>query len=154
MNYSIWLRKQVCNEEEIQPYWCLFDVLYAFEFYWLLPLDESRAIDGKKMRVRYELDTKNDCDIDGPCRLLEMLLALSIRVRQDVLVGTEYDIHDVFWLILKYIGIDDATNYEYNENYIYSSIEEFLEDDSNTIWSKVQLLVWNEYQGHILETDY
>lgn len=85
--------------------------------------DHSRAVDGKSLRNDYRQfvgiefglhDTRRirgSDDIYGPCRVLEMLIALSMRM-YDMMQDMGYfnSVARWFWEIIENVGLDECTD--------------------------------------------
>lgn len=88
-NYFNWLCDKVSGGEN---YYFLLKRLFKREFYSIVPNDDNRALDGLELRHQYNDETNNldwatnivdgkisDANIDGPCTILEMMIALARR---------------------------------------------------------------------------
>ena len=75
--YFEWLYEFVCGERFAKEFSFrkLLVYLHSREFTYTLNMDSNRAQDGIDLRERYY----GDSTIKGPCSVLEMMLALSIR---------------------------------------------------------------------------
>jgi hypothetical protein len=126
-SYANYLKTEVQNHES--PYYeILLDILWQKEFYSVLPNDQNRAEDGLMLRdgVFYE-----GRELFGPCRMLEMLIALSKRMEWNI-SGTGYDVDyvDLFWEFLDNLDLlifTDSNVTEENELEIHSILLKFLE---------------------------
>lgn len=160
MRYIDYLLNYVASEAEKEDFSLLFKKLHSLEYYWVLRLDANRDTEGRFLRGRYlcelypDVDRENLDVPDGPATLLETFVGLSKHLADDMLYGTEYGPDSVFWLILRAIGIDSQTDRNYDETRIMVGCEEFLDDASESLWSKVSKLVWNEHEIEITTGDY
>lgn len=106
-DYFSWLCEMVCVDGRYtdEAYWILAKALWDTDFTWILPMDESRAKDGEYLRYLYELDGGTD-GYDGPCTVLEMLVALADRMDSvlDELDG-EKRISLYFWEMIDNLGL-------------------------------------------------
>lgn len=97
-----------------QSYRKLFEYLYSRDFYWSVLMDRNRAIDGIDLRSRYGCD--NDL-LDEPCSVLEMLIALSARIENQIM--SDYDSGDRtsqwFWKMLTNLGLNRMDDDNFNE---------------------------------------
>ena len=91
--YFAWLVNKVQLDDN---HWCLMRRLHQKDFYWLnnTARDENRAHDGTDLRTRFANDCKGPeqeiLDIlAGPCSCLEFLVALAIRIEEDVMYTPE-----------------------------------------------------------------
>lgn len=127
-SYLDYLKSTIRNHES-NYYQILLDILWQKEFYSVLPNDQNRGKDGILLRTEFIEDV--DCDIFGPCRILEMLIALSKRMEWNI-SGTGYDVDyvDLFWELLNNLGLlifTDSNVTEENEVEIHEILVRFLE---------------------------
>ncbi len=105
--YFAWLYSLVNDGNKYKDYWRLLNRLHKKEFVWFVLNDDNRAADGLGLREEfaedYNIKTK-DClyILDGPCSVLEMLIALSFRLAKDVY--DEENGMDIFWEIMDNLG--------------------------------------------------
>ena len=96
-DYFEWLYDYVCRgrAHEKTSYMKLFKHLYRIEFVSIIPNDINRAKDGCDLRYRFgmEYDEQNINDIldilDGPCSVLEMIIALAIKCEETIIDDDE-----------------------------------------------------------------
>lgn len=104
-------------KEENNSYLILLKELYRTEFYSLVPNDENREEDGKKLREdfieSYRGDYPNEI-LSGPCTVLEMLIGLSYRMN-DILSGVhpENNSDVYFWEMITNLGLDIYTDEDF-----------------------------------------
>lgn len=118
----------------------LLRYLFGYDFYWMIPNDENRAMDGLNLRSRFIM--RNRSDINGDCRLpvgeipcsvLEMLVALAERMERDVLSG-QFDEDSTsrwFWIMIKNLGLFDQTNENFVEEYVDCVMKLWLNREYN-----------------------
>lgn len=134
-DYFLWLTNTVCDSRERISYSNLLTYLFDHEFTYILHMDANRAIDGIDLRYRYgrendipESKIKSVLDI-RPCSLLEMLVALSLRIEETIMddpdEGNRTD--KWFWMMIKNLGLKDETDDIYDEEYVEFVINRFLE---------------------------
>ncbi len=117
-DYFTWLYSLVgLEDKEHKNYWRLLGRLHKNEFVWFVPNDDNRAVDGIALREQFAEEysiTKEDCltILDGPCSVLEMLIALSIRCANDI--RDDLTCTDVFWEMISNLGLDGE---EYQDGY-------------------------------------
>lgn len=85
--------------------------LYKIEYYSEISMDQNRISDGFDLRTRYLSTFNHDfCFPECNCTVLEMLIALYLRVSTDVLDGLD---ERFFWEMINNLGIfegfDDRT---------------------------------------------
>ena len=108
--------------------WKLFNV----EFTWTIDLDENRAADGLELRSRFlygELGLETD--IPGPCSLLEMLVALSLRAEESIACDDEIGDRtgQWFWSMITNLGLGAMYDWRYDDIYVDYCIDRFLNHD-------------------------
>ena len=94
----------------------LLSTLYSITFRWNgdIPTDKNRASDGVLLREDYLDDVGRfdsfDSQLDMPCNVLEMLIALAIRI--DDLVGVPGESHIDTWFqeMVTNLGLSAKTN--------------------------------------------
>lgn len=100
---------------EEREYSLLFHELYKTEFKWFVDLDENRAIDGTDLRRQYCEDTGEVIDELGPCSMLEMFVALSIRCEDDFMrTGDDDNTRVWFWDFIYNLRLDRYSNSNWN----------------------------------------
>lgn len=107
--YYEWLVDQVDDYDSCK-YKVLMLYLWTKEFYSSIPMDENRASDGKELRSLYmdETDQTGTGVPEGPCRVLEVLVALSKRINDDILMeeSGKRGTGKYFWEMLSNLGVD------------------------------------------------
>ena len=131
VKYYRWLTNIACDNYHRKYYDKLLNDLYETEFYWIMPLDEDRSIDGIGLREQY-LDERGGSTIpciDGGCSILEMMVALAIRCEQEVHGNSNgYDgISDWFWGMIVSLGLDRNDDGNYDPELTQAVLETFLE---------------------------
>lgn len=118
--YFNWLYDTVANKDYVKnrkiSYRKLLSTLHTREFYFILPMDENRALDGIDLRLRfadeheeYLKDDILEC-LNGPCSVLEMMVALAVRMEEEIVgYGPQW-----FWLMISNMGLNDMmdTNFD------------------------------------------
>jgi hypothetical protein len=119
-NYYEWLCDMIHVNTFERSYWLLAKTLHKREYYWTVPNDDNRNVDGQKLREEYLLVHKiPEClkggyatpGFCGPCSMLEMLVGLAKRMAdmmQDV--NEEGQIYKWFWIILENCGLGKFTD--------------------------------------------
>lgn len=112
--------------------WHLFEC--RFETDCLLPLDVNRALDGENLRWRWS----GDCDVpqyivmeyidDGPCTILEMMVALAIRMEDDIMYDPEYGNRTALWFgdMIRSLELDQMTDENFDAEYVGYCINRLL----------------------------
>lgn len=131
--YFEWMYDTVCNRRfsKGNSYRKLLIHLHDIAFTWLIPKDANRAEDGKDLRWRFAY--KNGLDIydelDGPCSVLELLIALSIRCEESIMddpsVGDRTG--QWFWMMVTNLGLGSMTDRRFDQDYVDEVISRFLD---------------------------
>lgn len=105
-DYFYWLCDRVGYQDGMED---VLQFLFDHEFTWINRLDENRAIDGLNLREEFveECDVRGDWDDDNPCSILEMLVALSCRVEDEIIGDPDICL---FWRMIHHLGLDETGN--------------------------------------------
>lgn len=131
--YFRWLYKFVCGDRYAKSisFKKLLRHLHETEFTWLIPMDENRACDGIDLRYRFAYEcsspAKAESYLDGPCSILEMMVALAIRCEDfmdDPQIGDRTG--QWFWGMINSLGLGSMVDDRYDEEYVDDVIERFL----------------------------
>ena len=134
--YFDWLYDYVCKGRAHSgiSYRKLFMFLHDVEFTFIIDMDSNRAYDGVCLRRRFA-HTKNEHDyryildiLDGPCSVLEMMIALSIRCEEEIMDDPRYGdrVKQWFWSMLKTMGLSMMTDEVFDKDYAEGIISRFL----------------------------
>lgn len=136
--YFEWLFNLVCGEEYSKQfsYRKLLTRLHDTGFRYLIPDDRNRAEDGVDLRYRFIwLHDYNDMydeimDIlDGPCSILEMMVALSIRCEENIMddpnIGDRTS--QWFWGMVINLGLGSMYDSRFDKRYVDEIINVFLD---------------------------
>ena len=124
--YFNWLLDLIGGGRRDNPrsYNQLLYFLHDVEFTYLLDMDENRAYDGRDLRYRYAVSyvPENEIDrildiLDGPCSVLEMLVALSLRCEEWIMDDTQYGDRtgQWFWKMITNLGLGYLDDTRFNE---------------------------------------
>lgn len=126
-DYFEWLYDKVCTGGI--SYRKLLMCLHDIEFTYTIPNDVNRASDGADLRYRFT-QNKDEFDIlDGPCSVLEMMVALAIRCEETIMDDTRYGNRtgQWFWSMMSNLGInlmiDDMFDREFVEDKVYRFLD-------------------------------
>lgn len=135
--YFEWLYEYVCGGRSHDKVSCkkLFDYLHQVEFTYQLLRDENRAADGVDLRYRFAVerypDTIEDVTyiLDGPCSVLEMIIALAVRCEETIMDNTGYGdrTSQWFWNMMNNLGIGYMTDDIFDREFVEDTIDIFLE---------------------------
>lgn len=112
------------DEDYRNSYQKLLTALYETEFYSKIKNDERRARDGLYLRNIFEMETHCECDKDGNCSVLEMMLALAMRCDEDIMYDPSKgcQIYVWFWEMISNLGLEKMTDYEFH----YDSFDKII----------------------------
>lgn len=98
--------------------------LYNTEFIFSISRDANRASDG--IQLRYRFDERES--IQGPCNVLEMMVALALRCEETIMDNTAYGNRTAqwFWTMVNSLGLSHMTDSRYDEPYVAEVIDIFL----------------------------
>lgn len=107
------------------------------EFYYLIPLDENRYIDGINLRQRFIFENCiNETDFpefieEQKCSMLEMMVALSLRCEEHIMGDPEIGNRMYIWFLdmIKSLQLYDMTDDNFDEYYFREIIDRFLNHD-------------------------
>jgi len=109
----------------------LLSHLHRIEFYSLVPNDDNRAEDGKRLReifVEEEGAHMGSHFFSKHCSVLEMLIGLAFRMEYQ-LEGTHNALSacDCFWIFMKNLDLDWCDNFEYHQDAGDEAIEQAID---------------------------
>lgn len=131
--YFDWLYNMVCADrysEEIS-FRKLLTTLHETEFTFIIPMDSNRAENGKALRRRYALDREDTTisdQLDGPCSILEMMVALALRCEETIMLDPAVGDRtgQWFWGMIASLGLGSMDDSKYDERYVDKTIATFL----------------------------
>lgn len=155
----------------VGEYSFLIKELHKFEFYWFIENDDNREEDGKALREEFanEKGYISVHELDGPCSMLEMILALACRFEG----GFGYNPDDCdnvpkyFWEMLNNLGLLEYDDTHFNEEKVRYICDTFCDRNENcdtflTIfplkskklgkkWDPTTTEIWYQMQAYIEE---
>lgn len=115
--YFEWMSDIVCGDRfpENVSYRKLLMYLHCTEFTFTIRKDINRAEDGVALRRRYTLAEYNEdlsLYLDGPCSVLEMMLALAIRCEESIMDDSNLGDRtgQWFWGMITNLGLGGMTD--------------------------------------------
>lgn len=84
-DYFHWLCEIICIDQGEDTYWFLAKALHDIAYFWTVPNDDNRGMDGLRLRDEYfDENPSNDATIifDGPCTMFEVLIGLARRIEE------------------------------------------------------------------------
>ena len=105
--------------------------LYSVPFTYSIPNDENRAEDGIDLRYRWAIMNGYDdvpTYLDGPCSVLEMMVALAIRCEESLMDDPQIGdrTRHWFWGMITNLGLGYMSNDNYDPQYVNEIIDRFL----------------------------
>ena len=106
--------------------------LHNTEFSYSIPKDKNRAVDGVDLRYRfaYEHSDIRDAEsyLSGPCTVLEMMVALSIRCEESIMDNPELGDRtgQWFWGMIASLGLGSMMDSCFDRAYVDQVIDRFL----------------------------
>lgn len=131
--YFEWLVDLVCGRRFSKhiSYKKLLTHLHSVTFTYFVPYDINRAEDGVDLRYRYGLivgHTEIADEIEGPCSVLEMMIALAIRCEEQWMdnptIGDRTG--QWFWEMVATLGLGKMADEKYDCIYVDEVLERFL----------------------------
>lgn len=127
------------NNHNGHSYNFLFTILFRVDFVAAVERDENRIEDAKEMRKAWLIE-RNETDpdkipldaLDGPASLLEVMVALAIRIEDDIMQNDNEGDRTTnwFWAMLQNAGLERCTDddpSEDAESYIYSVVNRVMD---------------------------
>ena len=128
--YFNWLYNFVCGES-FDRFSKLLTRLHETEFRYSIRNDQNRASDGVGLRRRF--CHENNCVdrlayLAGPCSVLEMLIALSIRCEESIMDDTFYGDRTTqwFWNMIVNLGLGGMIDQLFDIQEVDTILERFL----------------------------
>lgn len=137
--YFEWLYNYVCDGKfsKHNSFRKLLMKLHSVEFTYIIPRDSNRADDGINMRYRFIISHGYEYEdiyedimdaLDGPCSVLEMIIALAIRCEETIMddpnVGDRTG--QWFWGMITNLGLGSMTDERFDRDYVERVIDIFL----------------------------
>ena len=134
--YFEWLFDLVCGKRYSNrtSYRKLLMHLHNKEFRYLLLRDENRAEDGVDLRYRFSyIHNIDDVELylDGPCSVLEMMVALAIKCERDIMDDPNVGDRTTqwFWYMITNLGLGSMSDDRFDKVFVDGVIECFLDRD-------------------------
>lgn len=131
--YFEWMSDLVSNGRYSKhiSYKKLLMQLHSIIFSYSIPKDANRAAEGVELRYRFArqigYDDTPEC-LDGPCSVLEMMIALAIRCEENLMddPGIGNRTGQWFWGMITNLGLGSMMDSRYDEEYVDYVITRFL----------------------------
>lgn len=111
--------------------------LYEEEFFATMPMDDNRMQDGIELRYKfgYEVNIPKSVinrkfDMNN-CSVLELMIALAIRMEETILGDPDYGDRTTmwFWMMIKSLGLYDMTDDRIEYEHVKHTIGRFINRD-------------------------
>ena len=132
--YFEWMSNLVCEDRFPNQisYRKLLMLLHNTEFTYIILRDENRADDGITLRHRFACEYAGIEDVEryleGPCSVLEMMIALSIRCEESIMddpkVGDRTG--QWFWGMVTNLGLGSMTDDRFDRGFVEDILTKFL----------------------------
>lgn len=117
-NYFEWLCSIIDVNMEDRTYWFLAGTLHKKEYYWSVPNDDNREVDGLRLRDEFDIVSDERFDLrdlhSQPCTMLEVLIGLARRMADLTAELCDPDhTREWFWVIIRNLDLEKFTDDEY-----------------------------------------
>ena len=134
--YFEWMYNLVCGERYARQisFRKLLMRLHDTEFTYLMDRDENRAKEGIFLRYRFSLIYGYEDALeylDGPCSVLEMILALAIHCEENIMDDPAMGdrTRQWFWGMIVNLGLGSMMDENFDRQYVEETVERFLNRD-------------------------
>lgn len=133
--YFEWMYDRMCRNRfaEGNTFKKLFVHLHKVEFRYSIPMDKNRYQDGLDLRYRFAYEHAGienaEAYLDGPCSILEMMVALAIRCEENIMDDPKKGDRtgQWFWRMVISLGLGAMYDDRYDEKYVEEVITKFLD---------------------------
>lgn len=119
------------RESTVTSFESLFRCLHSIPFRWTYRMDENRAADGIGLRKEFYRETGyvDEEQLDGPCSVLEMMIALALRCENQIMDNPLYGDRSRFWfwVMVRNLGLGGQTDDMFNEKTVIDAVNKFLD---------------------------
>lgn len=134
--YFNWLYNIVCADRysDNLSYRKLLMFLHSREFTYTIKKDKSRAADGVDLRYRFAQESHRGYVskyLDGPCSVLEMMVALSLRCEETIMDDPQFGnrTSQWFWGMIANLGLGYMNDKRFDRKEADIIIDRFLYRD-------------------------
>ena len=133
-DYFEWMSDIVCGKRYSKhiSFRKLLMHLHNTEFRYSIAKDRNRASDGAGLRYRFALMRgyidEPEC-LDGPCSVLEMIIALAIRCEESIMDDTSYGDRtgQWFWGMIANLGLGSMTDDRFDREIVDDILDTFMD---------------------------
>lgn len=138
--YFDWMCRLVSSNNQYSKglsYDKLLSYLDTIEFQYNLDMDGNRANDGIELRYRFGYEQRYDDRMIAsyldvrPCSILEMMMALAIRMEESIMDDPEYGDRtgQWFWNMIVSLGLGSMDDKKFDPDYAGDVVSRFLDRD-------------------------
>lgn len=132
--YFNWLYYLVDNiNDNISSYKMLLGHLHSRDFLYRIQMDKNRAVDGIDLRYQFGYENGYDRNVisnflDGPCSILEMMIALSIKCEIHIMADPDKGNRTGtwFWGMIENLGLINMYDGHYNRIETDMALDRFI----------------------------
>ena len=132
-DYFRWLCYLI-DEKKVKNYTKLIDYLYNVEFFYAIPLDGNRYDDGINLRYRFGYDNGIEdpiiasCLDNKSCSILEMMVALAVRVEEHIMQNPDDGLLPGrwFWKMIDNLGLGGMTDNNFDGELVNYVVWRFM----------------------------
>lgn len=138
LEYYRWMYGLVCKDigRKSLTFHKLMKYLQDIEFVPLMLKDENRAVDGIDFRYRFGIENgyprsyikENLVDPLGPCRMLEMMVALSFAIEEHIMDDPDYGNRtgQWFWNMIVSLGLGTMDDLNFSQRHVDNVVYDFI----------------------------
>lgn len=137
--YFNWMYQLIYDEQCLKrlSYRKLLYLLHDTEFTYTIAMDGNRYEDGIDLRYRFAYENGYEGTMiaeyldDRPCSVLEMLIALAIRLEEHIMADPEIGNRtgQWFWNMITNLGLGSMDDAKFDKNRVVDIIQRFLNRD-------------------------
>lgn len=135
--YFRWLYDIVCANRHVDgiSYEKVLRQMHDTEFTYLIARDENRAESGMELRYRFAVESgykycadKIQADLEAPCSILEMMVALAISCEEALMEDADYGnrTSQWFWTMMLSLGLSQYRDSRYDRRIVDGILTRFL----------------------------
>lgn len=138
-DYFDWMYHMVTDGRYDGPnsYRRLLRYLHNCDFVCSMKSDKDRVYDGTSLRHRFAIRCDKypynyiEQSLDGPCSVLEMMVALAIRCEETIMSDAKLGDRTAFWFwkMINTLGLGGMTDNNYDEIHVDWTVCKFLDRD-------------------------
>lgn len=153
---------------EHREYCDLINYMYTVPFTYIIPSDVNRIKDANEFYSRYMYEYFSDEELnedeDRFISVLEVLVALSVRVETDITGEPGNDSIDRwFWIMIRNLGLDEYSDDVFDEAEVYDILMVFMDRKydrygfgglfplENTVNDQRKVGIWEQFMEYLNE---